>query len=125
MFSYKNQGNIVIVQPLGSSPKSGVIIELWKGSIEEQMSGHYGLDKYHIRFDDGNNGWYYGNDIKLIGNAVIPNTFYIKKENIYIPTKKYNIKKSPKKKRTSRKSRKRTSRKSQKKKKKITPKKKL
>lgn len=56
-------GDNVTVQTIGNSPKDGYITKLWAGSSEEKTSGRYGLDKYHVQFYDGNNGWFYGCDI--------------------------------------------------------------
>lgn len=43
--------------------KNGIITKLWKGSDLEKKSGHYGLDKYFVKFDEINCGWYYKSNI--------------------------------------------------------------
>jgi hypothetical protein len=53
-------GDNVIIDIVG---KNGIITKLWKGSDLEKKSGHYDLDKYFVKFDDMNSGWYYKNNI--------------------------------------------------------------
>jgi len=59
-------GDRVVVKTLGSIPERGTVTELWAGSSLEQMTGKYGLDKYHVTMDNGNTGWFYGTDLTLI-----------------------------------------------------------
>ena len=57
-------GDRVTVQTVGSEPKDGTIVELWAGSNLERTTGQTGLDKYHVHFNDGCDGWFYGSDIR-------------------------------------------------------------
>ncbi len=58
-------GERVTVTTLGAEPKDGTVTELWANSRAAHVSGHFGLDKYAVRFYDGGSGWFYGSDIKL------------------------------------------------------------
>jgi hypothetical protein len=58
-------GNHVTIEGI----ETGIIIELWNDSVEAQCSKRYGLDKYLVKYDDGQqcsgHTWRYGTALAL------------------------------------------------------------